>query len=296
MFSIIIPNYNRENSIIKAIESVLNQSFTNFELIVVDDCSTDNSLKVIKAVKDPRIKVVRLEKNSGAAAARNYGIEKAQGNYISLLDSDDYYDPNFLQESYDEISKSSKTVGFIWTGVRYIEKGNKKEIIWNPAKKETPYLTFLNSLHIGTNSGISFKKEIFDICGNFRDDLPAAEDTEFFLRITKHYNYSFVNKVLINVERDSKDRLSKNYKKIAQAYNYFLSDHFPIIDKDQKLQKKYYFKMMWLNYHLADLKTARYFYNKIPKELRTFKIKVVKSLYEYLPLKNASYIHQKLSS
>lgn len=296
MFSIIIPNYNRAEVIPKAIRSVLNQTYTNFELIVVDDCSTDNSFQLISKIADERLKVYRLKKNSGAAAARNYGIEKAIGDYISLLDSDDYYDPDFLKESFNVISKSPKTVGFIWTGVRYIEKGIYKDFIWKPAIKETPYLTFLNSLHIGTNSGITFKKEIFKVCGNFRENLPAAEDTEFFLRVTKHYNFSFVNKVLINIERDSSDRLSKNFKKIAQAYNYFLSDHFSYIDKEKQLQKKYYYKMMWLNYHLADQKVARYYFNKIPKELRSFKIKIIRNLYESVPLKLASYIHQKLSS
>lgn len=296
MFSIIIPNYNRAKVITKAIRSVLNQTYTNFELIVVDDCSIDNSLLLISEIKDDRLKVFRLEKNSGAAAARNYGIEKAKGDYISLLDSDDYYDQDFLQESFEKISISPQSVGFIWTGVRNIENGNHKEFIWNPVEKETPYLTFLNSLHIGTNSGITFKKEIFEVCGNFREDLPAAEDTEFFLRITKNYNFSFVNKALINIERDCSDRLSKNYKKIAQAYNYFLSDHFPFIDGEKELQRNYYYKMMWLNYHLADQYTSRYFYSKIPKDLRSFKIKIVRLIYEYLPLQVASYIHQKLSS
>jgi hypothetical protein len=74
--------------------------------------------------------------------------------------------------------------------------------------------------------------------------------------------------------------------------NYFLGNHFSVIEKDVILQIKFYYKMMWLNYHLADQKTARYFYNKIPKESRTFKIKFIKFLYEYLPLKNASYLHQ----
>lgn len=294
--SIVIPNYNRGHVIGKAIISVLNQTYAEFELIIVDDCSTDNSIQIISEFKDERVKILKLDKNSGAAAARNHGIKNALGDYISLLDSDDYYESEFLSESLNKLSESLKSVGFIWTGVRYFENEVDKEFIWKPVLKETPYLTFLNSLHIGTNSGITFKRKIFDDCGYFREDLPAAEDTEFFLRITKSYDFSYVDKVLINIERDSSDRLSKNYKKIAQAYNCFLSDHYPFIDKEKELQKKYYYKMMWLNYHLNDHKTARFFYEKIPSELRSFKFKVIKTLYEYLPLKNASYIHQKLSS
>ena len=295
MFSIIIPNYNRAKVISNAIDSVLRQTYTNFELIIVDDCSTDNSLKVISEYKDERINVFQMEINSGAAAARNFGINKSSGDFISFLDSDDYYEPEFLLETIKELESTSEDIGFMWTGVRYIENGGENEFSWSPYLLKTPYLTFLHSLHIGTNSGITVKKNVFEECGSFDIKLPAAEDTEFFLRITKKFNFKFTKKVLINIERDGEDRLSKNFIKIAKAYNLFLPHHFKVIDENPILKQKFYYKMMWLNYHLDDHKIADNFYNKIPKELRTYKIKFIKWLYEYLPLRNASYIHQKLS-
>jgi glycosyltransferase involved in cell wall biosynthesis len=296
MFSIIIPNFNRENTIIKSIESVLSQTYTNFELIIVDDCSTDNSLKEISKLKDVRIKVFQLENNSGAAVARNFGIKKSSGDFISFLDSDDYLEKEFLEITNQIILHSGPTVGFMWTGVRYHLTNKIIEESWEPIRKNNSYLTFLNDLHIGTGSGITVKRKVFDECGAFNENLPAAEDTDFFLRITKTFNYLFTKEILMNVNKTGEDRMSNNICNVGLAYNIFIVDHLAEIDKDQKLQKKYYYKMMWLNYHLADQKTARYFYNKIPKELRTFKIKIIKYLYEYVPLKNASYIHQKLSS
>lgn len=296
MFSVIIPNFNREISVIKAVNSVLVQTHKDFELIVVDDCSTDDSLEKVSQIADPRIRIVKLKKNSGAAAARNYGIEISKGEYISLLDSDDFYDSSFLEESFKTLESTPDNVGFMWTGVRYFENSTSKEYFWKPKIMDSSYLTFLHTLQIGTNSGITIKREVFKECGAFNFSLPAAEDTDFFLRITQKFDFVNNPKILVNIEKDNEDRLSKNFKKIALAYNQFLPKHYPAIENIPELKGKFYYKMMWLNYHLEDQKTARYFYNKIPKKLRSFKIKIIKTLYESLPLKLASRIHQKISS
>lgn len=296
MFSVIIPNFNRENTIVKSIESVLNQTYTNFELIIVDDCSTDNSLNEISKIKDERIKIYQLSNNSGAAVARNYGIKKSSGDFISFLDSDDYLEKEFLEITNQILIDSEPSVGFMWTGVRYHLLNKTIEESWEPKRNNNSYLTFLHDLHIGTGSGITVKRKVFDLCGAFNENLPAAEDTDFFLRITKSFNYLFTKKILMNVIKTGDDRMSNNFRNVGLAYNIFISDHLFEIDKNQKLQKKYYYKMMWLNYHLLEREKARSYYHKIPKELRTMKIKIIKYLYEFLPLKNASNIHQKLSS
>ncbi|WP_051205225.1 glycosyltransferase family 2 protein [Salinimicrobium xinjiangense] len=296
LISVVVPVYNRESSIYNAVQSVMSQTFTSFELLLIDDCSTDNSWDVIQNFNDPRIKCFKLSKNSGPAVARNYGIKKSEGEYISLLDSDDFYEPEFLENSYNLLRNSSKEVGFMWTGVRYIDENSNKEFSWVPQRLETPYLTFLNSLHIGTNSGISFKREVFDTCGYFNEKLPAAEDTEFFLRTVQEFDYTYSKEILINIRKAGSDRLSKNYKKIGEAYNIFLKQHFSVIDNNMQLKQRYYYKMMWLNYHLSDITAARFYYNKIPKSMRNAKIKIVRLAYEFLPLKTASYMHQKLSS
>ncbi len=294
--SVIIPLFNREGVISRAVNSVLNQSFNHFEIIVVDDCSTDDSLKRILEFDDSRIRLIKLEKNSGAAVARNEGIKVSKGEYVSLLDSDDFYEPEFLETSLNFLENTSDSVGFSWTGVRYFQGGKVNEQIWEPERMDTSFLTLLNSLHIGTNSGITIKKEVFQKCGYFNSELPAAEDTDFFLRISKDFDYCVIPKILINIERDGTDRLSKNFQKIAQAYNIFLPEHFDIIDSSEILQAKFYYKLMWLNFHIHEKERARNYYGKIPSELKSIKIKIVKYLYEIFPLKQASYIHQKLSA
>ena len=98
LVSIIMPNYNGAKFLTETIESVLAQTYTNWELLFVDDCSTDNSLELIQDYKDDRIKVLRNEKNSGAAVSRNYALREATGKWIAFLDSDDLWVKDKLQK------------------------------------------------------------------------------------------------------------------------------------------------------------------------------------------------------
>ena len=97
LISVIIPTYNRGSLILGAVNSVLNQTYRNIELLVVDDCSTDNTSQILENLKDSRIKYIRLEKNSGACTARNKGIEYASGEFIAFNDSDDLWLPEKLE-------------------------------------------------------------------------------------------------------------------------------------------------------------------------------------------------------
>lgn len=297
MFSIIIPNYNRAQSIIKSIRSVLNQTYTNFELIIVDDCSTDNSLEEISKIKDERIIVYQLKNNSGPAVARNYGISNSKGNYISFLDSDDHYENTFLESTFNILNNSSDKIGFTWTGIRLHEGENTKEQIWDPKLLEDTYHTFLNGIQIGTSAGTTVKREVFETCGLFNENLLAAEDTEFFLRISQSFDFLVIKKMLVNIYRSNDDRLSKNFKKIAIAYNKFMPIHFAEINKSTELRNKYYYKMMWLNYYIPDSKTAKEYKAKIkPESFKDkFKINAIYLIYNLLDLKTASVIHKKIS-
>tara|TARA_R100000935_G_C2800868_1_gene150399 strand:- start:194 stop:1108 length:915 start_codon:yes stop_codon:yes gene_type:complete len=292
--SVIIPNYNRAKSLVKSIKSVLDQSFIHFEIIVVDDCSTDNSLIEITKFKDTRLRVFKLEKNSGAAAARNYGIIKSTAPYISFLDSDDTFEKDFLKVSYKTLSITSEDIGFMWSGYRlHFQNSNRTvEKSWVPDKDKSPYLTFLKDISIGAGAGVTLKREVFKKCGSFDESLPAAEDTEFFLRITQHYDFTYTDKVLINIYRDSGDRLSKNFEKIAIAYNKFIPAHWREIKKKKDLTYKYSYKLMWLNFHLKDKKLAyKYFLHAFNAKKSSLKNIMIFLLYFFLPLNCAKKIH-----
>lgn len=295
--SVIIPVFNRGKTIRKSVESVLEQSFRTFELFVVDDCSTDDTWEIINSFDDPRIKCFKLPINSGAAAARNFGIEKSTGNFISFLDSDDTFEKDFLKVSYETLDNTSAKVGFMWTGSKIITDSSSYFQIWKP-KGTSSYHIFLKQIGIGTGAGITVKKDVFEKCGKFNEDLPAAEDTEFFFRISQHFDFTYSEDCLINIFKNSSNRLSQSYIRIAKAYNIFLKDHYIEINKDPELKRIYYYKMMWLNFHIPDSARAKEFFKKIPHRsvFDKAKISFIYLLYRVFPLKVASYIHIKLSS
>jgi glycosyltransferase involved in cell wall biosynthesis len=294
LFSIIMPVFNREKSIQVAIQSVLHQSYTNFELIIIDDASTDQTVNEIKRYNQPKIRLIQTAVNQGPAAARNSGIAVARGTYISFLDSDDELDPEFLKETAIILSGTPSNIGFMWTGMIWEENGRKEIRSWKPVHKGSSYLTFLHALHIGTNSGLTVKRTVFDTCGYFNTKLKAAEDTDFFLRITQHVDYVFTEKPLIHIRRDNKDRLSRNLKKNAEAYQLIFPKHQSIIDTSKFLQKKYYYKMMWLSFYLPDKKKAEYYFMFLFKrKLLTAKMSLIFLLYYFLPFKLASNLHTK---
>lgn len=299
--SVILPLYNRENSIRASISSVLAQTFQDWELIIVDDCSTDNSFNVASSFKDPRIRVVKSEKNEGAASARNLGIRKAKGIYISFLDSDDAYEPRFLEESVKKLESSSPHIGICWTGynlLRHVNGQTKQhQYMWKPSKGRPAYFSFLSDLRVGTNSGITIKREVFDQVGIFDESLPAAEDTDLFLRISQQFSFEYVDDYLININQTGTDRLSKRFDKIAQAYNIIISKHLAEIEKHKTLRLKYFYKSMWLNYHLGMRDAARNYFRKVLADnLLHVQGWLIFLLFEIMGKKLGTKIHIRLST
>lgn len=146
-FSIIIPLYNREKKIANAIQSVLNQTFQDFELIVVDDCSTDNSAQIIAVFqeKDSRIKYLKNEQNLERCETRNKGILEAKGNYICFLDSDDYHLQNHLETFYKRIQLEQFPKGFFFSSSwNETEDGIRSERTCPPVGNLNMYHYFLN--------------------------------------------------------------------------------------------------------------------------------------------------------
>ena len=194
-FSIIIPLYNKEKSISKTIESVLNQRYGNFELIIVNDGSTDNSFEVVQKKKDPRIKLIE-KKNEGVSAARNKGIEMADFEWICFLDADDMFLPNHLETHVRLIEKypDHKVFTTHWTqSVRYIKSINKDFVVndYLLANLKSYARTSQPICRVGT---VVIHKDCFDEVGGFNIKATHGEDMEMWYRLSLKYQFvkSFV--------------------------------------------------------------------------------------------------------
>lgn len=145
LISIITPVYNSENYIKDTIDSVISQTYTNWELLIADDCSLDKTEEIIRRYDDSRIKYHKLEKNSGAAVARNTVLELAKGNYIAFLDADDMWKPDKLDQQINFMNKNG--YGFTFSGYEILRKGQNKII---KVPKSLSYNQFMKNTIIGT--------------------------------------------------------------------------------------------------------------------------------------------------
>ncbi|MDE6946038.1 MAG: glycosyltransferase, partial [Anaeroplasmataceae bacterium] len=168
LVSVVIPVYNRDDTVGRAISSVLNQSYKNFELIVVDDCSSDNSLKVICEFQDERIRVIALKRNLGANAARNKGIMEARGEYVAFQDSDDEWDKDKLQLQIKDMLSRNLLASFcahrLIDSVRETIIPNDYD---NKEKYETELADVLANHNVISTQTLVVRKDIFRIIGDF---------------------------------------------------------------------------------------------------------------------------------
>lgn len=196
-FSVIIPLYNKTNYVEKTIESVLRQSFEDYEIIVVDDCSTDDGFSKVGKFDDSRIKLFRHARNKGLSATRNTAISNAKGSIIALLDADDIWKPEHLENIFILKNKYAKATIY---GTNWIQKiGNTfLEPIRNiPSEPEHLFIDdFWNaSLYepLVCPSSLAFKKEVINRIGGFDELIQVGEDTDFLIRTNLKYGFAYHN-------------------------------------------------------------------------------------------------------
>ncbi|MCB0421216.1 MAG: glycosyltransferase [Bdellovibrionales bacterium] len=210
--SIIIPTFNRGKWIVRAIESVLDQSYRNWDLWVIDDGSTDQTSEIVMsyASKDDRVRLWTQE-NLGVSAARNKGIQQSQGEWLAFLDSDDRWLPYKLQRQMLEIEMSPDLK---W--VHGEEIWFRHNQIFNPKKihKKSGGRQFTRSVDLCciSPSTVLIHRSVFSLVGYFREDFPVCEDYDLWLKIAARFEIGFVEEPLIHKFGGHADQLSQRFK------------------------------------------------------------------------------------
>ncbi len=272
--TIIIPVFNREQVIRRALSSVFNQTYTEWSLIVVDDCSTDRTVEMVRSFNDSRIHLLSTSQNLGASAARNVGIRSATTEFIALLDSDDVFHPEFLSTSLLALRTSTQHY-FSYVGVGEISDINFSALVEKPTweisikvkEKERPYLY---QLRFGTSAGIVFRRELFEKVGYFDETLRAAEDTDFFIRTSQLDVGLAIHKVLVFKDNVSPGRLTHNFQYNARAYQTIIEKNKGAIKADSYLIYRWYYKAMWLHFYSGDRKEAYFYFKELLKSGKLF--------------------------
>lgn len=228
--SVIIPTYNRENTIKRSIESVLNQTHKFLEVIIVDDNSDDNTKEKIDEIKDKRIRYIKLEKNSGANFARNVGIELASYELIAFQDSDDEWNRDKLEVQLKIMEE--KKIDFIATSYNQYVKDKFNTIV--PIYRiENNYLeNILLSNFIGTVT-LLVKKDIL-LKEKFNEKLPRYQDYELAIRLISKYRGFFLNLPTVNayIQENS---ISKSLEKAIISLKKILVIHRKLYKKNSKI-------------------------------------------------------------
>ena len=218
LVSIVIPMYNREKTIQTAIASVLAQTYDKIEVIVVDDCSTDNSVNKVKQLKDDRIRLVLLKRNSGACVARNVGIDNARGEYIAFHDSDDVWHKNKLEKSLYYMKKVEADMVFS----ALYKQGEKRYPTGRVLPKvnlnqEQDKIAFLLGSNCVSTQTIVIKKNVSERV-RFDESLPRFQDWDLALQIAlAGYKIHFIEEPLVDCY-EQEDSITKNSSKAVKAY------------------------------------------------------------------------------
>lgn len=193
--SVIIPAYNRANTIGAAISSVLRQTEPNFELLVVDDASTDHTKDIVREFRDTRVELIELSQNGGSSVARNTGIKAARGRYVALLDSDDLWFPRMLESQLDRLKAAPKEVGGIVSDHVYTDEARHPRFVRrNSSSSRSPDELILIGHGVGMGSSLVAPKAVFGHVGDYDPRYPRAQDWEWLLRFRQQ------NQMLINPE------------------------------------------------------------------------------------------------
>lgn len=230
MVSVIIPSYNRADKILPAVESVLNQTYTDLELIIVDDGSGDNTKEVIESINDSRIRYVYQE-NAGACAARNNGINQAKGEYIAFHDSDDIWHKDKLEKQMDALLKNDADI--VCCKLIKIYSDGKTE--FKPSKLRQGFMKPVTNLFgIGTQTIVA-KRKVFDEF-SFDTEFPCFQECELLYRAAKKFSLYCLDEGLVDYFVGN-DSISSNHTKKYYACKLFLQKH-PELIKEYPLMAK----------------------------------------------------------
>lgn len=212
----IIPTKNRAHFLDLAVRSVLNQTFEDFEILVVDAASLDSTREVMREFDDKRIRFIHEERDPGVSATRNIGISLSKGKFIAFLDDDDLWLPRKLERQLKPIN-GNPAVGGVYSGAWIIDENGKiMGPPWIPAEKLSDFPDMLKRNYVGNCSGVLVRKECFERVGLFDETLPAAEDYDMWVRLVRHYEFVCLDEPLF-FYRVHKKRISTNPRAKLQA-------------------------------------------------------------------------------
>jgi len=239
--SVIIITYNRANFLLEAVRSVLSQTYTDFELIIVDDASQDNTAQVVDGLSDKRIRYIRHEVNKGEAGARNTGVTNSKGEYIAFLDDDDEWLPEKLRLEVDVLENSPPETGGVYTGTILTEMASGKTLLsFVPEERGNIYRNLIASNVVGGASTVLLRKECFEKVGLFDQIVGYPVDYDMWIRIAEEFQFEVIGEPLVKY-RIHDNNMSDNLEIRIRGWEAFFEKHREFFASNARACSQHYF-------------------------------------------------------
>lgn len=276
--TVVIPALNREKTIGRAIDSVLKQTIENWELIIADDCSTDNTVQFIHThyVSEPRVKVLALKQNGGANRARNHGARSANTSLITFFDSDDELHPSTLENHIEKFSKNPG-LGLSYVFASCIKKGKVVATFEQKVNTDAERILYRGYHGIGSaTSGLCVRKEVFETVGGFDEKMASHQDLDFLVRVAALFPIDYIENSNTLMYWDAQNRISDNSQAVINGAEQFFEKH------QQRL------KELGIYHHVARKLTRKYaLYGKNMRKAYRLLLKAI----AYRPLYLYAYVY-----
>lgn len=238
--SIIIPSYNYGRFIGRALNSVLSQSYQDYEIIIVDDASTDDTKDVVGKYNDPRIRYIVHPVNCGPSKARNTGIEASKGRYIAFLDSDDIWMPEKIESQIGLFQNGPDNLGVVYTNMKVCDETTSKTFSTHFfAYRGKVLQSLLEVNHVG-NSGVMIKKECFAKAGLFDVSMRLCEDWDMWIRVACFDQFDCIEQPLFTLFTHSSNS-SANLKQMISGRETLLQKHAALYRRYPKIHSLQYY-------------------------------------------------------
>ena len=281
MVSVVIPLYNKEKSITSTLQSVCAQTYTDFEILVVNDGSTDNGATLAAKYPDTRIRVIN-KKNGGVCSARNRGINEAKGEFVALLDGDDQWDKEYLAEQVKMIKDFPEAA--MW-GINFAEMNQGKLIRKLETALPDGYRGYEDNYFemkgrisdLFCSSSVVLRKDVFDSVGLFDERIKYAEDSDMWFRIIANYPVAFYDRYMVWYLYDAENRAMNRTRLLKYWLPYYVEKYKDPLFKHNKAF--YRWVMRW-----AGVRIKLIYFND-PEQHEDAKIAACKLDYTQLPIK-----------
>lgn len=254
LVSCVIPTYKRSDSLLNAIESILNQTYTNLEVLVVDDNEPNDEYSLIvqekiEQIEDDRVKYLQQERHINGAAARNFGIRHANGEYIGLLDDDDEWLPEKLEKQLKVIKELDPSYGAVTCLVTIFNNGEKVRTTPSYTEDNLHKRVLEHSVSIFTDT-VLFRKTHLDKAGYFNESLQRHQDLQLFTDFLVHFKMKPINEVLVHIHTDDASNRPDTKKLIHVKERFFeeMTESMNMYSKKEQknIRASHYFEIIFV--------------------------------------------------